>query len=166
MSRNGSGLGLNEARGLEHRLGSRGSGVSFIDMRQHQGGGGSGGRSRSAALAGIERLNSGGSEQRMYRSQRSDGARNNPHSPEPRGSFLSLQYPPAAPHCSRHTAVRRTGIAPAAPHLSAMCPLHTCCREDWNAAVWAWRLASEVCVPMTCFPTESHVGTSRRLQWT
>ncbi|KAK9918583.1 hypothetical protein WJX75_005145 [Coccomyxa subellipsoidea] len=73
MSRNGSGLGLNEARGLEHRLGSRGSGVSFIDMRQHQGGGGSGGRSRSAALAGIERLNSGGSEQRMYRSQRSDG---------------------------------------------------------------------------------------------
>lgn len=73
MSRSGSGIGMHEARGLEHRLGSRGSGVCFVDMRQVQGGGG-GGRNRSAALAGIERLNSGGSEQRLYRGQRSDGA--------------------------------------------------------------------------------------------
>ncbi|BDA46682.1 probable MDIS1-interacting receptor like kinase 2 at N-terminal half [Coccomyxa sp. Obi] len=66
---------MHEARGLEHRLGSRGSGVCFVDMRQVQGGGGGGGssRNRSAALAGIERLNSGGSEQRLYRGQRSDG---------------------------------------------------------------------------------------------
>ncbi|CAL8471298.1 g10840 [Coccomyxa elongata] len=71
MSRSGSGIGMHEARGLEHRLGSRGSGVCFVDMRQVQGGGG--GRNRSAALAGIERLNSGGSEQRLYRGQRSDG---------------------------------------------------------------------------------------------
>ncbi len=65
---------MHEARGLEHRLGSRGSGVCFVDMRQVQGSGG-GGRNRSAALAGIERLNSGGSEQRLYRGLRSDGAR-------------------------------------------------------------------------------------------
>lgn len=67
--RGGGGMGMHEARGLEHRLGSRGSGVCFVDMRQLQAG-----RSRSAALAGIERLNSGGSEQRLYRGQRSDGA--------------------------------------------------------------------------------------------